>query len=171
MLQFFYLGSYPTPNMSTARDWDKFQAWAPQLLGPIKAMGSSDVWPVLSGNAAFNLGVCPRTAPVPKMQDPAWNLDFFARTWTLLPAPLPLTNEKKQDSMGRSMPGRGSRGRCAMELGTEFGATRIWWAKLALFLFNYFAVVEIVTYPRMWLPKCRANHMNCGAWFRNVEFR
>ena len=37
--------------------------------------GIDDVWPVLLGNVAMNLGVCPRAIPKPNEQDPDVYLD------------------------------------------------------------------------------------------------
>ena len=44
-------------------------------------MASSDEWPDLLGHVAFNPGVCPRTVPMPNLQDSMIHLGFFARAW------------------------------------------------------------------------------------------
>ena len=80
LLRFCLLGSFPTLNMSNARDSDKYQNWAQHLFEAIKGMGSPDGWPDLLGNVALNLGVCPCTVPTPNLQDPEIYLVFFART-------------------------------------------------------------------------------------------
>ena len=55
--------------------------------GPGISLGRPTEWSDLLGPVASNLGVCPRAAPMPNLQDPATYLGFLARTFDFLPFP------------------------------------------------------------------------------------
>ena len=76
LFRFSFVGAYPTLDMSTVRDWDKFHDWALQPLGAIEGMGSSGEMPDLLGYFALNLAVCFRAAPTPSRQEPVMRLDL-----------------------------------------------------------------------------------------------